>query len=270
MNGLASALIATLAFSINAPLVHAASKKGANSFALVAIRNITALLLLLPFADFRVALSTLLVVLSSAISGPGLGDYFYFKAISHSGVAVAVTIGYTYIFTTQFFSALMGVEPVRSSALLGALLAFLGVVITLGGRPRGPGVLYGFITSLLWGFASALLGMAAKETSPYTIAVVRSAVLSLVFIPFSKIRTISTSGLIYAVLSGAIGLALGSLAFIYAMAYVGVATTVITTSLTPILSQIFDKAINKTSISPKYILGALLVGLGITTTVMIN
>jgi DME family drug/metabolite transporter len=36
------------------------------------------------------------------------------------------------------------------------------------------------------------------------------------------------------------------------------------------LSQILDRAINKSAVSPKHILGASLVALGIATTVMNN
>ena len=237
---------------------------------MVAIRNTAALAVLLPLADFRTSTSTLLVVTASDLLGPGLGDYAYFKAMYHSGVAAAVTIGYTYIFTAQLFSVAMGLESFRASAAVGAALAFLGIVVALGGRPRGPGVIYGAVASAAWGLASALLGAAAEEATPYTIAVVRSAILAPLFFALPEGRRASASGLPYAVSSGIVGLALGSLAFIYAISEIKVAATVVATSLTPILSQILDRAINKSAISPKYILGASLVALGIVATVMNN
>jgi DME family drug/metabolite transporter len=45
---------------------------------------------------------------------------------------------------------------------------------------------------------------------------------------------------------------------------------VVATSLTPILSQILDRAINKSPLSTKHILGASLVALGIVATMMNN
>ncbi len=270
MDGYVSALAAALAFSFNAPLAYAATRKGVSSTALVAIRNAVALSVLLPLADFKASTSALLVITASALLGPGLGDYAYFKAMYHSGVATAVTISYTYIFTAQLFSVAMGLESFRASAAVGAALAFLGVVVALGGRPRGPGVFYGAIASAAWGLASALLGVATKETTPYTIAAVRSAILAPLFLVLPEGRKISAPGLPYAVLSGVVGLALGSLAFIYAISKIKVAATVVSTSLTPILSQMLDRAINKSPISPKHILGASLVALGIATTVMNN
>lgn len=268
MFGLLSALVAALAFSINAPLAYAASRRGMSSQALVAMRNVVALLALLPFADFKIGAAALLLVVASALLGPGLGDYAYFKTITHDGVATAVTVSYTYIFTAQLFATALGLEGVKLGAAAGALLAFAGIYIALGGRPRGVGVLYGSVASLSWGVASALLGVASREASPYTIAVVRSAVLAPLFSLFTNINGIQRLGVIYAILSGVVGLALGSTAFIYAMSQIGVAATVIATSLTPILSQILDRAINKSKISAKHILGAALVGLGIAASVM--
>lgn len=262
MLGAISAFIATLAFSINAPLAYAAFKRGVSSQTLVAIRNVIAFIILLPLADFKISLSTLLVVMLSALLGPGLGDYAYFKAIAQSGVATAVTIGYTYIFTTQIFATALGVEHPRALTIIGALLAFIGIYIALGGRPRGLGVLYGVLASISWGAASAALGAASKDASPFTLAVIRSAVLAPLFSLFSNFSEAKKGGIIYAALSGVVGLALGSTAFIYAMSQIGVAATVIATSLTPILSQLLDRAVNKATIYPKHILGATLVGLG--------
>jgi EamA-like transporter family. len=271
MDGYASALAAALAFSLNAPLAYAATKRGISSTALVALRNAVALVLLTPFADFKISTAALLVVIASALLGPGLGDYAYFKAMYHSGVATAVTIGYTYIFTAQLFSVAMGIERFRASAAVGAVLAFLGVVVALGGMPkRSAGVAYSVVASIAWGLASALLGIAAKESTPYTIAAVRSLVLAPLFFIMPGGREVSVRGLPYAVFSGVVGLAFGSLAFIYAISQIKVAATVVATSLTPILSQILDKAINKSAISPKHILGAAMVSLGIVATMMNN
>ncbi|MGC8994787.1 MAG: EamA family transporter [Pyrobaculum sp.] len=270
MFGLLSALVATLAFSINAPLAYAASRRGVSSQALVAVRNAVALVALLPLADFKIGAATAMLVAASALLGPGLGDYAYFKALTHSGVATAVTVSYTYIFTAQLFATALGLEGARLGAAAGALLAFAGIYIALGGRPRGIGVLYGAAASLSWGVASALLGVASREASPYTIAVVRSAVLAPLFSLFTNFNGAQRLGILYAVLSGVVGLAIGSTAFIYAMSQIGVAATVIATSLTPILSQILDRVVNKSEISPKHILGAALVGLGIAISVMSN
>jgi len=268
--GLLSAVLATAAFSVNAPLANAATKLGVSPTSLVAVRNLVALLILLPFADFKISALGLLVVIASALLGPGLGDAAYFNAISKSGVAVAVTIGYTYIFTAQFFSVLLGIEPLTNRVIVGAALAFSGVAVALGGVPRGSGAFYGLVASLAWGLASALLGVATKGASVYTIAVLRSAVLAPLFFALSGFKRPPLRGLIYAVSSGVVGLALGSAAFIYAISAIGVSKTVIATSLTPILSQIFDKALNKTPIRQRYILGATLVSLGIVISVMNN
>ncbi|MFN3803927.1 MAG: EamA family transporter [Pyrobaculum sp.] len=263
MDGVASALAATLAFSINAPLAYAASRRGVTPTTLVAIRNIAALAILLPLADFKMPPGLLALIVSSALLGPGLGDYAYFKAMSHGGVPTAVTVGYTYIFTAYFFSLALGVEVLKAQALAGALLAFLGIYIALGGRPWGAGVLYGAVASLSWGLASAILGVVAKDISPFTIAAVRALALAPLFLALSSFKAVTKTGVFYATASGLVGMAFGSLAFIYAIAHIGVSATVVTTAFTPLLTQIFDKALNSTTINLKHVAGALLVGLGV-------
>ncbi|MEZ0318623.1 MAG: DMT family transporter [Pyrobaculum sp.] len=263
MLGITSAVASAVAFSINAPLAYAAARRGVTSQTLVAVRNFVALAMTAPFAQFNVPASVVAVVVASALLGPGLGDYAYFKAISSSGVASAVTVAYTYILTAQVFSALLGVERLGANDVLGAVLAMLGVLVAVGGRPRGTGFYYGVVASLAWGAASALLGAASKSASPFTVAAIRSATLVPIFLLFSSFSNVRSSGLLYAVASGVVGLGAGSLAFIYAMSQIGVGATVVATAITPILSQVFDRVINKTPMSPKHILGALLVGAGI-------
>lgn len=270
MLGVAAAVVAALAFSINAPLARSASLRGVDPGTLVAIRNAVALAALLPLANFDISPAALAVVVASAVLGPGVGDYAYFKAISHSGVATAVTIGYTYIFTAQIFSAALGVEHPTIYTVAGGALAFMGILVALGGRPTRAGVVYGAVASIHWGLASTLLGLVSKEATPYTIAALRSAALLPIFLPLANFKTVSPGGVFYAVASGLVGLTLGSLAFIYAIAHIGVAATVIATSMTPVLSQIFDRAINRTAISPKHILGAALVSAGVVVAVMNN
>ncbi|MEM1598277.1 MAG: DMT family transporter [Pyrobaculum sp.] len=262
MIGIASAIASAVAFSINAPLAYAAAKRGVTSQTLVAIRNLVALAMTAPFLQLGVPAHVVAIVAASALLGPGLGDYAYFKAMSSSGVASAVTVAYTYILTAQIFSALLGIETLGTGDILGAILAVLGVLVAVGGRPKGAGLYYGVAASLAWGAASTLLGAASKSASPFTIAAIRSATLTPIFLLFSNFNA-RPSGLLYAVASGVVGLGAGSLAFIYAMSQVGVGATVVATAITPILSQVFDRALNKTPISPKYILGALLVGAGI-------
>ncbi|MFN7106151.1 MAG: EamA family transporter [Pyrobaculum sp.] len=263
MDGVVSALAATLAFSINAPLAYAASNRGVTPTTLVAIRNIAALAFLLPLADFKTPPDLLALIVASALLGPGLGDYAYFKAMSHSGVPTAVTVGYTYIFAAYFFSIFLGVEVLKARALAGALLAFLGIYIALGGKPWGAGVLYGAMASLSWGMASAILGAVAKDVSPFTIAAVRTLALVPPFLAMSSFKAVTKSGVFYATASGLVGMVFGSLAFIYAIAHIGVSATVVTTAFTPLLSQIFDKALNRTTIDLKHVAGALSVASGV-------
>lgn len=270
MYGIAAAIVATLAFSINAPLVRAATLRGVSPTALVTIRNITALAILLPFTDYKFDPEIAAIAAASAVLGPGIGDYAYFKAIRQGGVATAVTVGYTYVFTTQIFTSAMGLESPTSYTLIGAALAFGGILTALGGRINEGGVLHGALASISWGAASALLGVASKEASPYEIAVIRSAALIPLFLPFTNFKTFTNKGVLYAAASGVVGLAIGSIAFIQSMALIGVTATVVATSLTPILSQILDKAINKEPISLKHILGATLVGLGVVIAMMNN
>lgn len=104
---------------------------------------------------------------------------------------------------------------------------------------------------------------------PISIAVTRLAAFSSLC-PLACFNNMTRGGLIYAVASGAVGLGLGGLAFVTAIAHAGVALTTTATSLAPILSQIIDRAVNRSPVSPKHLIGAALVTLGIIVSVMNN
>jgi DME family drug/metabolite transporter len=54
-------------------------------------------------------------------------------------------------------------------------------------------------------------------------------------------------------------LAMGSMLFVYSVSTIGVALTVILTSLSPLLTQLFARALGKESPSPKDFVGGVLI-----------
>lgn len=220
--------------------------------------------------------STLLFI-TSALVGPGLGDAAYTKAIQILGGGRAVVVAYTYIFVAQSLSVLAG-EVLRPGVIIGATLAFLGLVISVpsnSGKTKASlrGFSYAVMASLCWGIGTVLSTMSLHYTDPISLLVIRLGVLTTVFIPAGLLsiyarknynikdnmrKLIECSGL-----TGVIGWFGGMYFFLLSLATIGTASTVLATALTPILSMITTKSVARESHSYRLVLGAVLTSFGI-------
>lgn len=216
------------------------------------------------------------LVVFSALIGPCLGDTLYTKAIQRIGGSLAVVISYTYIFVSQFFSVILLQEYLSIWIALGSIFAFLGVALAvldskIDGINLG-GVLYSLGAALSWGFATVLIKFAQPYVDVLTMATIRLLIVFLALAPIgitSRSRIRISYGVVLALLvSGVLGWGVGMYLYIYSIYTLGVSSTVLATSLTPILSQITTKFIAREKPSAKVILGAILTSAGITLQIL--
>ncbi|MEM2021142.1 MAG: DMT family transporter [Zestosphaera sp.] len=213
----------------------------------------------------------------SALIGPGVGDAAYTRAIQLLGGGKAVVISYTYIFIAQALSALFE-EVVGPGILVGALLAFLGLLVSMpqdtgSSRTSLRGLGYGALASLSWGFGAVLSSFSLHFTDPASLLAIRLFILFIVFLPLGMLSiarggdySISRNArglLISAGVTGIIGWFGGTYFFLASLALVGTASTVLATALTPIISMMTTRNIARESHSHKLVLGAILTSLGI-------
>lgn len=98
----------------------------------------------------------ILLILLSALIGPGMGDVCFTKSIKILGSSTTAALSYTYIFVAQAIAVTFLRELVRASLVLGAVLAFTGMVLVASSdsthlRVERCGVAYAVLASISWG-----------------------------------------------------------------------------------------------------------------------
>ncbi len=253
VEGYLAALSASLLWSINPGLINRFSKKH-SSILINFSRNLYGSLVMLSVIylledNILVDYIGIPIVYASAVFGPLLGDVLYIHSIKRIGGGNAVTIGYTYIFYAQLFSAILYGERITPTLLLGTILALMGVYIVYRGERRGVDK-RGFITAMAaaasWGMGATLSKAALYYGGPLQIGFYRCLLVALTLTPFIHREAIELKArelIILGAVTGGLGFGAGMPLFLYGIKFVGVAATSLTTALTPVLGRIFARFI---------------------------
>ena len=208
-------------------------------------------------------------VLSGAVT-LACGDSLFLLSIRESGASIAAPVVYTYVLMIQVLGVGLG-QSIPYSYFAAALMVVAGVfVLSRGGegRPRAKGIAFAVSAAVLWAVGQEFIQAstnAGGSTVPVTFTRDFAAAVALgaVFLLTRNGRTwpkgLGAKGYGVVLLFVLSDLVVGSLLFVYSISIVGVALTVILTSLSPLLTQVFAKALGKESPSPRDYLGGLLV-----------
>ncbi|MEM4717898.1 MAG: DMT family transporter [Desulfurococcaceae archaeon] len=219
----------------------------------------------------------LLLMILSAILGPGLGDIAYTRAIQLVGGSLAITISYVYIFFAQLFAVLLFNERLSLMAIIGSIVAFTGIYIAISERNNTMlvtkrGIVCSISAAILWGLAASMISPIREYVDAYTTAFIRTLVVAIFALIMGFIHrdefNIDKNTLIAASFTGIGGWGIGMVLFVYSIYTIGVSVTSTTTALAPVLSQFINKAITGESISSRVFAGAILVCFGIIFTVL--
>jgi len=225
------------------------------------------------------SLSGVLLLIASAVIGPGVGDAAYAKAIKLLGGSLAVIVSYTYIFVAQLLAVVVLGEKIAWGLAAGTAISFSGIIIAVyrdSTNHRGfaaSGLLYAFVASISWGIASFLIKPVYTEVpDPVFVALMRLIVVA-VFFMIAGLREISSFNelkhqIVPASITGILGWGIGMTLFVHAIGVAGVSASVAATALTPVVSQITVALVNRARISWKHGAGAILVALGILMTAL--
>jgi DME family drug/metabolite transporter len=205
------------------------------------------------------------------------GDTAYFYAVKYAGASVAAPVAYTDVLLTQFTATLVG-EPLRPIFLVSSSLIIIGIYLLSRGDLAGlrlRGVALAFATALLWTFGQTVLKVATVGgANPLSLTFMRicgaAFVLLVVFTirrPKGSIRIGARRQAWLASLSIA-DTAVGTSLFIYSITIVGLNATILLTSLSPFLTQVFSKALGKERPSPRDFLAGALIVAALALTVM--
>jgi len=212
----------------------------------------------------------------AALSGPltlACGDSMFLLSIRESGASVATPVVYVYVLMIQLVGVALG-QVVPYANLLAAVLVVLGVFVLSkgapGGKPRTRGIALAIGAGVMWTIGQELIQASTAAGGNFVaVTFVRngSAALALgaALLLTGRFRRWPTgiSSRDYAFIGAIIvsDLVAGSLFFVYSISTIGVALTVILTSLSPLLTQVASKALGKESPTPlDYLGGVLIVG----------
>jgi DME family drug/metabolite transporter len=230
--------------------------------------SIASLVLAAPALYFGFGHGAYYALLSGAIT-LAVGDTFFLLSIREMGASIAAPVAYTYVLFVQLTAAAVG-EVVPSANLVAALMVVAGVyVLSKGeGRPRTRGMALGIGAGIVWTIGQDLIGLATEAGgNVFAIAFSRdfaaSLALAAAVVATGRFRTwprgMERKELGFLGLVVVSDLVVGSVFYVYSVSLIGVAVTVILTSLSPLLTQVFSKALGKESPSGRDFAGGVLI-----------
>ncbi|HYC11287.1 MAG TPA: DMT family transporter [Nitrososphaerales archaeon] len=200
-----------------------------------------------------------------------VGDSLFLLSIGEMGASIATPVAYTYVLFVQLTATTVG-ENVPTANFLAALMVIVGVfLVSRGGgtKPRARGVALAVAGALVWTVGQDLIRVATNAGgSAVGVAFGRVIAASVALFAAALVtgrvkawpRGFTRREYCFLALVAVSDLAVGSLLYVYSISLVGVAVTVILTSLSPLLTQILSKALGKESPSRlDYSGGALIV-----------
>ncbi len=212
----------------------------------------------------------LVYALASGVITLTVGDTLFLLGIREMGASVAAPVVYTYVLLIQLTAPAVG-EVVPFTNFAAALMVLAGVYILSrggGGLPRAKGIAFALGASVAWTVGQDLIRVATDiGGNVVTVAFARNfaAALGLGLAVLATRRSRRWPAGVTAMEFGFLAfiavtdLVLGSLLYVYSVSLIGIALTAILTSLSPLLTQVFSKALGKESPSRKDFAGGALI-----------
>jgi len=216
--------------------------------------------------------------LPSGVLTLALGDSLLLLSLKEVGASVATPVTYTYVLMIQLVGIGIG-QSIPYGNLVAAVMVVLGVYMLSrggGGKPRPKGIALALSAGVMWTIGQELTQAATNSGGNFVVVTFTSraaaaAALGVAFLLTRRKWTWPSGlaprelGFMFAIIIS--DLALGSTLFVYSVSTVGVALTVILTSLSPLLTQVFAKALGKESPSPRDYVGGILIVAGLVLAV---
>lgn len=231
--------------------------------------SLGAFVLVLPALHYGFGGGVYYAILSGAIT-LAVGDSLFLLSIREMGASIATPVVYTYVLFVQLTATTVG-EVVPLADVVAALMVIVGVyVLSRGGdgRPRAKGIAFGVAAGIVWTVGQDLIRLATDAGGNVVVITfsrnfAAAIALAVAVLATGKIRLwpggIAKREYGFLAFIAISDLALGSLLYVYSVSLVGIAATVILTSLSPLLTQLFSKALGKESPSRRDFVGGVLI-----------
>lgn len=219
--------------------------------------SMASLALLVPALLIGFGSGVLYALLSGAIT-LACGDTLYLLSVRETGASVAAPVVYTYVLFVQLTATFVG-EAVPVSNYLAATMVVAGILLLSrggSGKPRAKGIAFGLAAGLVWTAGQDLIRVATNTgENVLVVTFCRNAAAALALgcaVLVTRRTRLWPSGITrremgFLTFIALADLAVGSFLYIYSVSLIGIALTVIITSLTPFLAQLFSKLLGKES-----------------------
>jgi DME family drug/metabolite transporter len=194
----------------------------------------------------------------SGVTTLACGDSLFLLSIRETGASVAAPVVYIYVLIIQLAGVALG-QAVPGANVVAALMVVAGVFsLSRGGdgKPRAKGLAFAASAAVTWTVGQELIQASTNAGGGLVaVAFTRNAAAALalgtVFLVTGRHRrwppAISVREYAFIAMIMVSDLVVGSVLFVYSISTIGVALTVLLTSLSPLLTQIFAKALGKES-----------------------
>ncbi len=208
--------------------------------------------------------------LPSGVFTLACGDSLFLLSLDEIGASVAAPVVYTYVLMVQIVGISIG-QVIPYGNIVAAVLVVAGVfMLSRGGegKPRPKGIALAIGAAVLWTTGQEFTQAATNAGGNFLVITFASRAaaalaLGIAVLVTRKRRTWPSGvgareyGFIAAIVLS--DLALGSSLYVYSVSTIGVALTAILTSLSPLLTQLFAKALGKESPSSRDFVGGILI-----------
>jgi len=196
-------------------------------------------------------------LLSGAIT-LACGDTLYLLSVRETGASVAAPVVYTYVLFVQLTATTVG-EVVPASNYIAATMVIAGVFLLSRsgkGKPRARGIAFGLAAALVWTVGQDLIQLSTNAGgNVLVVTFCRNAAAAVALglaVVLTGRRRLWPSGITrgemgFIAFIALTDLAVGSFLYVYSVSLIGIALTVILTSLSPFLTQLFSKLLGKES-----------------------
>ncbi len=206
------------------------------------------------------------------------GDSLFLLSIREMGASITTPVVYTYVLMVQLAGVALG-QVVPFGNIVAAIMVVAGVyVLSRGGegKPRGKGIAFALVAGVIWTVGNELLQFATNAGGNFVVVTfarnsAAALALGIAFLLLRRDRRwpsgVTARQYAFMLMLIISDLVVGSSLFVYSISSIGVALTVILTGLSPLLTQVFARALGKESPSYKDFLGGVLVVAGLVLAV---
>ena len=225
----------------------------------------------------------------SMILGIVLGDTMYFLSQERIGVTRAFPIAMSSPLMVYLLTAYFLGEPVILQRILGSIIVVIGVCLVARAsqresldnlarwseRDRRIGLVLAFLTLISWALSDAIFQFGLINVGAAEANFFRMLFASIILVPFflvSMRKGRSLPGrrvLVFASLTGLVGIGLSLIAYSYAVKFVGATITAVIIASAPIFTVPLSAIFLREDINKRVTLGTLMTILGVILVILI-